>query len=1196
MATYDFAVTNLDTVTGLPSLQDWGAQVHGGRIPESGSLIAVNLSGLGGVAQKYGRDAGETLLREITQRLNAALPRSGVLLRGADNMLVIWFPTALPPVMLAFTAHLRAVLCADPVLLPQGEAISPNIILAAIQVTPELSIAEAQHALERELVRQPEFSAPPVGVMRVISSREELEHRLSALGLFGCDRLVEKILGHLRLPALLPRTAIVSSQALGGKTRLLKSIARLLNGQRLSIAEVLCPPEDQLVPCSLLAALLYQFCTNYPAESLRQQFATLYREQPWLGGILPMLASAEAPAPPPPADVGVLGRTLGAVLAELARTLPLVGIIHHAQLADADSLAVLAGQQRQTGHGVRLILGVDQEDERLPISMRDFQTQAAIEIRLPPFTPPDLRVYLRELFTEEPPDDITEALFDASAGRLLSVEMTLRDWADLGVVQFREGRWVFAPERLVAEITAPLGDDDRRRLCRAALACPLPLSLLTALWQTSPEDAGQTVERARTLGYLSPLDFDDPDLVQFVDQDVANTLTAQLSAEERTALHAEIAELLEAAHPRDIAEYSRPLAYHLTQAGMAEQAQRYLAQLRLAAPARIPILVSPRQAAIGGAEDWTIPPANAIDAEDLERVISAALALRLAGVQFHLYPATSDLARAAAREAMTMLQELLRYRPSFIVTFDGRTVAFDGQFILRRDLQVAVRDFATWMGEGNIRAIGIARGVREYELSRFLQAMVSFSMKDGKSTLLDKVLLLNLSNIQLLTRSFQPDLPQMNLPPISVSGDIMAFGAETEITEAVRFGATEAPERQTETIEGVPSLANPEELDAPGWLDLPEQVAQAPARVRRALMANLAHWLGEVRVTSPIINDQIDALLQLRLQNETEWHALHETTVALEHRLQTLIEERAWPKILHMVEMLYARLQRDTDQESREQLIAVMERVGENSMRLGMITHLIGQPEAMAQARTLVSILGDHALRPLIDELKRNTVMQERKRLLRVLIELGDVSQPLLLDELHTLNPWYVYRNILQVLAEVGNEEAISGIGERMTHEDYRVRVEAITAAVKIARGRGTSYLAQGLEDAAAPVRARAASLIALCPQPRILEIVLRLLQTRSSGRDGLDAVQLTACMGLGAFTEESARDALVQILHPRMFSPYRGKSEEIRCATINALVQHLPHPEAEKALQQATSDKSSRVSQLARRAWQQYERGQQGG
>ncbi|HEX2948525.1 MAG TPA: HEAT repeat domain-containing protein, partial [Armatimonadota bacterium] len=226
---------------------------------------------------------------------------------------------------------------------------------------------------------------------------------------------------------------------------------------------------------------------------------------------------------------------------------------------------------------------------------------------------------------------------------------------------------------------------------------------------------------------------------------------------------------------------------------------------------------------------------------------------------------------------------------------------------------------------------------------------------------------------------------------------------------------------------------------------------------------------------------------------------------------------------------------------------------------------------------------------PLINELKTNTVMQERNVLMQLLREFGDLQQPLLIQELRANNPWYVYRNLLQVLAEVGTEESLAAIGEKITHSDPRVRAESVMAAAKVAKANAAIYIIQGLEDPDVNVRARAATMVSFCPEDRVLNALLPLLQSRF-GKEESDSVQLTAVLGLGYFNQDEARDALRQIVHPRLFSPYRKKSDEVRAAAITALAQHLPNHAAEETIKHAQSDRCPAVRQNAQRVWHQYQ------
>ena len=80
----------------------------------------------------------------------------------------------------------------------------------------------------------------------------------------------------------------------------------------------------------------------------------------------------------------------------------------------------------------------------------------------------------------------------------------------------------------------------------------------------------------------------------------------------------------------------------------------------------------------------------------------------------------------------------------------------------------------------SIRAIGIARGVRDYELSRFLHVIANIDRTESATAFLTKISSLNLVNIKVLTRSIQADLLVPGLAPglINALSNIPNFNAQ----------------------------------------------------------------------------------------------------------------------------------------------------------------------------------------------------------------------------------------------------------------------------------------------------------------------------------------------------------------------------------------------------------------------------------
>ena len=81
-----------DSLTGLPTVQGWTASILGGMAPVEGAIIALDITGVGGVTQTYGRDSADTLLKEVVARTQQALPRDAVFIRGSGNTFFIWLP------------------------------------------------------------------------------------------------------------------------------------------------------------------------------------------------------------------------------------------------------------------------------------------------------------------------------------------------------------------------------------------------------------------------------------------------------------------------------------------------------------------------------------------------------------------------------------------------------------------------------------------------------------------------------------------------------------------------------------------------------------------------------------------------------------------------------------------------------------------------------------------------------------------------------------------------------------------------------------------------------------------------------------------------------------------------------------------------------------------------------------------------
>ncbi|MEI6519829.1 MAG: HEAT repeat domain-containing protein [bacterium] len=1206
-----------DFLTGLPTTHGWVSSLNNGLIPVAGAVIALNISGIININKQYGREAADKALREASVRIQGSLPREAILLRGNGTAFFAWIPGLTTMLAQAMVTHLKQTITGTSVKLSNATAA---ISCAGINVSAEFN-AKAQDVFtlaERELSRQPEYEIGEIQKSDSATSRLELENRLVSMQLYGQDWMIEQALSRLKLPVMSPQSVLVVGAAPTGKARMLSSLKKLLAGQNLPLAEVECKQDEQAIPYSLLTSLIMQFLSFFPAEQIRTQTLQIIQIYPWLCGIFTILQTPGGihEVPSPPEDLQNLQNGLETVLAGLVKTLPNAAIIHNLHTADSHSLNTLIQLQRTAGHGLRIIASVDADGRDLPAKLQPLSRGGEALLILQPLTERQVLAYLEEALPDIAIKEAAKILYEESEGMPLNIESTLRLWADTGMICYVGDRWEFHPEKIQKSATAALHPVEAERLGKAALAGAVRISFLATLWKTDIEDARATVNRGRNAGILKQIDHKNPDMVDFIDGDHAAAVAKTLTRELRIETHAEIALLIEKNNSDNRAEISPTLAYHFEQAGLTEKAEAYTKMVQYALPQYLPDIVSQEALQIGGAETWNIPAADPLSEDDLPRITEAVSMIRLAGVQFKLYPPSSEITRLAVRDAITALDKLLANRPSLVLTFDGRTLGIDGQILMRRELQAAARDIQNWMSDGNIRAIGIARGVRDYELSRFLHVIANIDRNESATAFLTKISSLNLVNIKVLTRSVQADLLVPGLAPglINALSNIPNFNAQGGSLEDAfnqaspgnknnsretmpRSGKTWAnrnldimpndADRIIKDVDpnSVPTLSRPENISPELWPRLPEMIAAASAHVRRIVMNNLAKWLDELGVVSTKnLPDGLDHLIIDRLQKERDSHVLSEVLACVEQRLVSMLTFRNWTGIYQFIEPMAHRINIETLPDVMRQLTVVLDRISETVTRQGLIDDTPNKNEDKEIIRNIVSLLGMRVMKMLVVTLKTSPTMQERARVLQLLREFGDNHLPMLLHELRDPNPWYVYRNILQVLAEIGTEDMLGLISDKIRNNDPRVRSEAITTAVKIAKGNAVPYLIQGLEDDDLSVRTRAASLAASAPHPRIQEVLLRILQGKGK-RDEPNGVLMPAVMALGAFDNPVAIDALIQIVKNSVFSPYGRKSDEVRASAISALASHIDLPEVLSIIKQSVNDRHPLIKANSQRA-----------
>ena len=214
------------------------------------------------------------------------------------------------------------------------------------------------------------------------------------------------------------------------------------------------------------------------------------------------------------------------------------------------------------------------------------------------------------------------------------------------------------------------------------------------------------------------------------------------------------------------------------------------------------------------------------------------------------------------------------------------------------------------------------------------------------------------------------------------------------------------------------------------------------------------------------------------------------------------------------------------------------------------------------------------ALAPfLIDALANEEDRNRRGRLIRVLKAVGKPAHPFLLEALQS-QTWYVVRNTLNVLGDIGEREHVTAIGKKLTHGDARVRRAAARTLGKIGGPESEALLATAVRDKDPETQNEVLLCLGSMKAQSAVPAVCDLAKSR-----GDEKVRETAMATLGQIGSDAALPALGDILRPKGI--FSRESLAIRAAAAKALAA-IGTPEARQLLRNAVSTESDRAAKEA--------------
>ncbi len=224
----------------------------------------------------------------------------------------------------------------------------------------------------------------------------------------------------------------------------------------------------------------------------------------------------------------------------------------------------------------------------------------------------------------------------------------------------------------------------------------------------------------------------------------------------------------------------------------------------------------------------------------------------------------------------------------------------------------------------------------------------------------------------------------------------------------------------------------------------------------------------------------------------------------------------------------------------------------------------------------LVVRLGGAVAPHLIDALGSEEDRNRRGRLVKALKTIGEPTYPFLVDALRS-TAWFVVRNALNVLGDIGTTAQVEAIGRTLSHGDPRVRRAAGRALGKIGGADAERLLVGAMGDKDAETQAEVLLCLGAMKAQSAIPGLAELARAKLIGTD--EKVQELAVTTLGQIGTDASVHALGEIIRAKSF--FGGSTPAIRIAAARAL-SAIKTPAARAALKTAASAESDRATKAA--------------
>ena len=366
-----------------------------------------------------------------------------------------------------------------------------------------------------------------------------------------------------------------------------------------------------------------------------------------------------------------------------------------------------------------------------------------------------------------------------------------------------------------------------------------------------------------------------------------------------------------------------------------------------------------------------------------------------------------------------------------------------------------------------------------------------------------------------------------------------------------------------------------------------EQFDTLSAEALNSVLTGFLDIMGEV-LMHPKLNILVEKLA-LRMGQESDFSGVYKACADFAERFaKELIFNELYPAADRLLQLFAAHAAPEPPRhvEQRRRAVLALETIAsEDVSRLLVTVYQHGEPLAQQQVGQMMLKMGPRMIGVLFDLLKTTEDRKLRRSLLDLLVGLGPALLTIIQEELPKGdNPWYLTRNLLVLVQEVGTAAQAEWVVPFLGSADVRVRKEAAKTLMTIDPSAARETLRRQLYDKDQAIKRHAISSLGQMKDVESIGVLAALINKRSIAQVEEDEeVQVDVVGALGRMGEATVVPYLIEALRKEgMFSKLRTKTPTIRARACFSLAS-FKGPEVITELKRAAKDGQSAVADAAK-------------